>query len=210
VVAKLASDSSKPNGLLVISPDATQSFLNGTELTKLYGVGPKTAEVLQTLGIRSVSDLVKSDITTLSDYLGKRLALYLHAAASGLDEGPVKENPPAQFSRIITLKRDTTDPDELISQLNSAFEELSSRLVSQNITFKTLTAIGILTDLSTKTRSRTFETPIASLITMRNVLTDLFTQLSGSIDKEFRRAGLRVSDLSTNENQKSLVEFFSP
>ena len=209
VVAKLASDSSKPDGLLVVPPVNTESFLNSSELTSLYGVGPKTAEGLRTLGIASIADLARSEIATLADTFGTKLAVYLHAAANGLDEDPVKENQfPTQFSRLITLKGNTTDPEEVVSQLTGAFEELSAKLDSVNVAFKTLTAIAILTDLSTKTRSRTFETPIASLASVRNILLSLFAQLSESVDREFRRVGVRVSDLSANQDQKSLAEFF--
>jgi DNA polymerase IV (DinB-like DNA polymerase) len=210
VVAKLASDSSKPNGLLVVPPTNTESFLNDIELTKLYGVGPKTAESLRALGIESVADLAKSEIAVLADTFGTKLAVYLHAAANGTDEDQVKESQaPAQFSRLITLKENTTDPEEVVSQLNGALEELNARLDPLNVTFKTLTAIAILADLSTKTRSRTFETPITNLASVREVLLDLFTQLSESVDREFRRAGLRVSDLSPQRDQKSLTEFFT-
>jgi DNA polymerase IV (DinB-like DNA polymerase) len=211
VVAKLASDSSKPNGLLVVPPGKTESFLNSTQLTKLYGIGPKTAEILRNSGIVSVADLARSEIATLADTFGTKLAVYLHSAANGLDEDPVKENQaPTQFSRLITLRENTTDPHEVVSQLNDAFEELRARLKSLGVTFKTLTAIAILTDLSTKTRSRTFETPNTSLDSLKDVLLELFAQLGESVDKEFRRAGLRVSDLSSQRDQKSLTEFLSP
>jgi DNA polymerase IV (archaeal DinB-like DNA polymerase) len=209
VVAKLASDSSKPDGLLVVSPESTESFLSNMDLTRLYGVGPKTAKMLETLGIKTISELSRSDISSLVDTFGRKLAVYLHAAANGLDDDQVRENhSPSQFSRLITLKHDTTDPEGVMTEIAGAFGDLSTKLGSQNVSFKTLTAIAILTDLSTKTRSRTFETPIADLSSVRDALQDLFSQLSETVDKEFRRVGVRISDLTPNQNQKSLAEFF--
>jgi DNA polymerase IV (DinB-like DNA polymerase) len=208
VVAKLGSDSAKPAGLAVIPPEATESFLGRLEVTKLYGVGPKTAAALEGLGIRTVAQLARADVSGLEDAFGRRLGIYLHNAANGTDDDPVKQSQaPAQFSRIITLKNDTTDPEEVIEQLTSARADLDSKLANQKTSFRTISAIVILTDLSTKTRSKTFETPMKSLFGAGDTLLDLFSQLSESTDREFRRVGIRLSDLSTNENQSSLAEF---
>jgi len=208
VVAKLASDAAKPGGMVVVPPETTESFLGDLDVIKLYGVGPKTAEALGELGIRTVAELAHTEAATLEGSFGKSLAHYLHEASNGLDADPVKENEaPAQFSRIITLKSDTTDPEEAMSQLAAAEADLRSKLASKNTSFRTLSAIAILTDLSTKTRSKTFEAPINDLSTVRSALVDLFSQLSESVDREFRRVGIRVSDLSTDTSQKSLAEF---
>jgi DNA polymerase IV (DinB-like DNA polymerase) len=211
VVAKLGSDIAKPGGMTVVLPESTESFLGNFEVTKLYGVGPKTADALGRLGIKSVADLARADIGMLEDSFGKKLAVYLHGAARGLDDDPVEENQaPTQFSRIITLKKDTTDPEEAMAQLAYAAGALRDKLVSQNTSFRTLTAIAVLTDLSTKTKSKTFETPVSDLSTARNALIELFSQLSDSVDREFRRVGIRVSDLSANQDQESLAEFLRP
>ena len=211
VVAKLGSDTAKPGGLMVVLPDSTESFMGKMNVEKLYGVGPKTAETLGSLGIRRVAELAHADAATLEDAFGRKFAAYLHAAANGDDSDPVRESQaPNQFSRIITLKADTTDPEEVMAQLTSAEEDLRSRLVSQNISFRTLSAIAVLTDLSTKTRNKTFETPIKDLSSVRNSALELFAQLSDSTDREFRRVGIRVSDLTGNQDQKSLSEFLQP
>jgi DNA polymerase IV (DinB-like DNA polymerase) len=210
-VAKLGSDIAKPGGMTVVLPESTESFLEDLEVTKLYGVGPKTAEALARLGIKSIAELARADTDSLEKSLGKKLAVYLHDAARGLDDDPVEENrAPTQFSRIITLKEDTTNPEEAIAQLASAASALRDELVSRGTSFRTLTAIAILTDLSTKTRTKTFETPISDLATIRNTLLELFSQLSDSADREFRRVGVRVSDLSASQDQKSLAEFLRP
>jgi DNA polymerase IV (DinB-like DNA polymerase) len=208
VVAKLGSDAAKPGGLAVVPPDSTESFMGKMEVTKLYGIGPRTAQTLSSMGIRSVADLAHAEVTNLEGALGRKLAAYLHAAANGEDTDSVKENqPPSQFSRIITLKKDTTDPEDVLAQLAAAEEDLRDRLASRNTSFKTLSAIAILTDLSTKTRSKTFETPVNDLGFVKGSVLELFTELSDSVDREFRRVGIRVSDLSGNQDQKSLSEF---
>ena len=207
-VAKIASDVMKPDGLTVVLPESTESFMGGLGVAKLYGVGPKTSDILEKLGIRTIGDLARMDSAELERPLGKKLALYLHEAASGNDDEPVKENEaPTQFSRIITLKSDTTDPEEVMGQLAEAEKNLRSKLIANATSFRTLSAIAILTDLSTKTRSKTFEAPINDLASVENSLVELFSQLSETTDKEFRRVGIRVSDLLANHDQKSLAEF---
>jgi DNA polymerase IV (archaeal DinB-like DNA polymerase) len=208
VVAKLASDTAKPGGLLVVLPESTESFLGGLDVARLYGVGPKTTTTLGELGIKTVAELARADIVRLEKPFGRKLAFYLHAAANGEDDDPVRENQaPTQFSRIITLKDDTTDPEEAMNQLAEAEADLRSKLAARETSFRTVSAIAIFTDLSTKTRSKTFETPIKDLSTVRSALVDLFSQMSETADREFRRVGIRVSDLSTNPGQKSLAEF---
>jgi DNA polymerase IV (DinB-like DNA polymerase) len=207
-VAKLGSDVAKPGGLLVIPPERAESFLRGLQVTKLYGVGPKTAEKLRSLGIRTISQLASADISDLTDSFGKKLAVYLSSAANGMDDDPVEPNrAPTQLSRLVTLRSNTTDPEEALAELGDALRDLNSKLASQNASYRTLTAIAILTDLNIKTRSHTFETPMIDLSSSGDVLLGLFSELSESTDKEFRRVGVRVSDLSPNQDQESLAGY---
>jgi len=91
VVAKMASDSMKPDGLTVVTPESTIDFLSPLPVIRLYGVGPKTAQALESLGIRTVGDLANSSATKLEGRFGRKLATYLHSAATGTDEEPVAE-----------------------------------------------------------------------------------------------------------------------
>jgi DNA polymerase IV (DinB-like DNA polymerase) len=204
-VAKLGSDSAKPGGLIVVPSEETEVFMKDTEVIKLYGVGPKTAETLDRMQIRTIGELARSDVTRLEDTLGRKLAVYLHAASNGIDGDPVlPEQEPTQYSRIITLKDDTTDAEEVMSQLSGACDSLRGKLATAKKSFRTITAIAILTDLSTKTRSRTFQTPVSDISSVKKTTLELFEQLSETADKGFRRVGIRVSDLVGNQDQQSL------
>ncbi len=208
VVAKVASDFRKPDGLTVVLPEETESFLNPMPVTRLYGVGPKAAEALEGLGIRTVEELSKASGADLEPRFGRKLALYLKQVASGLDDEPVTPNrEPTQFSRIITLKQNTRDPEIVLGQLDVAINDLQRRLNSQGVSFRALTAIAILTDLSTKTKSKTFESPLSDLPALRPEILVLVGELAGSVEREFRRVGVRVSDLTRSEDQTSLTQF---
>ncbi len=211
VVAKLGSDTAKPNGLTVVLPENTTAFLNPLQASKLYGVGPKTSAALADMGIVTVAELAGAAPSELERRFGRRFGAYLLAASSGADEDAVVGGlEPTQFSRIITLKRDTRDPQEVFSQLGPGIDHVHSKLFASAKSFKTVTAIGILADLSTKTKSRTFETPLADVATLREAALDLFQDLSRSAGKDFRRAGIRVSGLAGVEDQRSLSDFVGP
>ena len=210
-VAKLGSDMAKPGGLKVVDPSSTETFMNEIPVAKLYGVGPKAAAALEKLNIKTLGELSGADPSKLEREFGRKLAAYFRAAASGQDDSPVTEvGSPTQLMRIVTLKQNTTDAEESLAQLGQATADIREKLKAQSLSFRTLTALAVLTDLSTKTRSKTFETPINDLDSVKDDVLELFEDLSGSVDKEFRRVGVRVSDLSSNQDQSSLSEFLQP
>ena len=208
VVAKLGSDMAKPGGLAVISPETTESFLAPLDTSKLYGVGPKTASALEEMGIRTVGELARTVPTELESRFGRKFGGYLLAASTGTDSDPVVAGvEPTQFSRIVTLKRDTRDPKEVTDQLSDGMRYVHGKLASSGKSFKTVTAIGILTDLSTKTKSKTFENAVSDPALIRETVSELFDELTRTAGREFRRAGVRVSGLQGVEDQTSLSQF---
>jgi DNA polymerase IV (DinB-like DNA polymerase) len=208
VVAKVASDFQKPNGLTVVEPEFTSSFLNPLPVTRLYGVGPKAAEVLASLGVRTIGELSQAFPLDLETRFGKKQATYFLAAATGTDSDSVSpRKEPTQLSRIITLRQNTRDAKVVFDQLTEAIEDVHRRLGTQGVAFRTISAIAVLSDLTIKTKSKTFETPLSDLATMRDSTRDLLEELSNTAGKEFRRAGVRVSDLAGSGNQASLGQY---
>ncbi len=136
------------------------------------------------------------------------MAVYLHAAANGIDEEPVTEGREAtQLSRIITLKKNTRDPEEIFSQLSPAIDDLHSKLLAENRRFRNVSAIAILSDLSTRTRSMTLDAPTADLRMLRDQARALMRELVMSSEKDLRRAGVRVAELVGAADQSSLTEY---
>lgn len=210
VVAKLGSDMAKPNGLTVILPEETADVLASLPVTRLYGVGPRTDSALSEIGVRTVGELASVSQSTLEKRFGKKLGAYLLAAATGTDTDFVVAGlEPTQFSRIVTLKRNSRDSQEVFSQLTEGIEYIHGKLKTSGKSFRTVTALGVLTDLSTKTKSKTFETPVGDVVILNESALALFRELSRSIEKDFRRVGVRVSGLTRVEDQTSLSEFVS-
>lgn len=208
VVAKLCSDLAKPGGLKAVLPDETEAFLTSIPVIKLYGIGPKTARVLEEMGVKVAGDLSRIPPPELEARFGRKLGAYLLEAATGADPQPVIAGlEPTQFSRILTLKRDTRNPDETVQQLAGGLEYIRGKLESSGKSCRTLTAIGILVDMSTKTKSRTFETPMSDLAAMKQATAALFQELAEAAGKDFRRAGVRVSGLVDVGDQSSLSDY---
>ncbi len=207
-VAKLGSDSAKPGGLVTILPEATQAFLDPLPTIRLYGVGPKTAEALSRVNVKTIGALSRSDQSLLEQLFGRKLASYLLAAASGNDTDlVVPRNEPTQFSRIVTLKRDTRDAQEALSQLRQSMVAMKEKLRESSKSFRTISMIGVLTDLSTKTRSKTFDAPVNDADLMERSAAVLLQELAESVGKDLRRVGIRLSELSDTAEQTSLSEY---
>ncbi|MBS7656352.1 DNA polymerase IV [Candidatus Bathyarchaeota archaeon] len=164
LVAKIAADFRKPTGLTVVTPQQTQSFLAPLPVDRLLGVGKKTSEKMETLGIRTLGDLSRFDVQKLVASFGKTLGTYFHYDALGVDDSPVSEKGKAQpVSRISTLKEDTRDISVVMSSVEALCENIFTNLKQRGLEFKTVSVIVVLKDMSLHSRSRTFESPILHL-----------------------------------------------
>jgi len=209
VVAKIASDFQKPNGLTVVKDDEAAAFLSPLAIEKIYGVGPKTAKLLEDSGIATIPDLASASAQRLEDTLGKKLAVYLRKASGGLDDEPVVDRGEAtQLGRIVTLKHDTDDPKKVVEELLPALRDLHQKLVSKGIFFRNVSVIGILKDLSQHSKGKTIETPTSDYLVLEKEVRLLFAELLRE-GGELRRAGVRLSDLRDMVDQHSLTEFTS-
>lgn len=209
VVAKIASDFKKPNGLTVVKDDEAYAFLSPMPIDKIYGVGPKTAKLLEDNGIRTIMELAAARTEMLEDLFGRKLAAYLHNASNGVDEEPVTDRGgTSQLSRMITLKHDTHDLQQIVGELVPALKDIHGKLVSKDLFFRSVSAIGILKDLSVHTRSKTLETPTNDYSVIETEVNGLFAMLLREVG-DLRRAGVRLSELQDMVDQSSLTEFTS-
>lgn len=207
VVAKIASDYKKPDGLTVVNDAEAVSFLLPLPVTEIYGVGPKTAKLLEENDIKTISDLGAFPVERLVDLLGRKLAAYLHKAADGTEDEPVEDKAgTTQLSRIITLKHDTGEPDQVVSELLPALGDLHGKLQSKSLFFRNVSAIGILSDLSVRTKSKTLDAPTNDYPLLEREVRLLFESLVPDAGK-LRRAGVRLGDLKSMADQSSLTEF---
>jgi len=207
VVAKIASDFKKPNGLTVVRTNEVIAFLSPLSIERIYGIGPKTAKLLEDNDITTIPDLANAPTERLEDLFGRKLAVYLHNASNGVDEEPVIDRGGAsQLSRMITLKHDTHDLDQIVVELLPPLRDVHEKLVSKNLFLRNVSATGILKDLSIHTRSKTLETPTNDYSVLEKEVRELFAALLREVG-DLRRAGVRLSELQDMVDQRSLTEF---
>lgn len=210
LVAKIAADSQKPNGLTVITPERVTDFLSPLAVGRLLGVGRKTSAKLGKLGVNTIGELARYDVQRLVAVFGKKLGVYFHDAANGVDNEPVEEKGEVEsISRISTLKENTRDLAVMLEKTDQLIEEIHKDLVQRNSSFKQVGVIVIMTDLSVRSRSKTLEISTRDEEVIRQVVRELFERFLGETELEIRRVGVKISQLSKEEReQKKLTSFF--
>jgi DNA polymerase IV (DinB-like DNA polymerase) len=209
LLAKIASDMQKPDGLTVVKPEEMQAFLDPLPVDRLIGVGKKTMEKMQTLNIKTAGDLRRFDVQRLVEVFGRSLGVYFHNAAAGVDNEPVQEKSEAEsFSRIATLKEDTRDLNAIVEKANTLCEDVHATLTQHGYSFRTAGIYVVLTDLSAHSRSKTFESPINDLPTFREATKELFERFLTQTELKVRRIGVRATGLvQAEKSQKALTDF---
>ena len=210
LVAKIAADVQKPDGLTVVRPHEMHAFLAPLPVRRLVGVGVKTEKKLEPLGIRTVGQLAKFDVQRLIDVFGRRLGTYFHNASLGIDDEPVEERgEPESVSRINTLKEDTKDLTTIIDEAYRLCDEVHGRLQNRGLLFRSVSIYVVARDLSAHSRSKTFENPTRDLETFKETVKELFEKFLDENGVEARRIGVKLSNLTKKENQqKQLSSFF--
>ncbi|HUT17381.1 MAG TPA: DNA polymerase IV [Acidobacteriota bacterium] len=210
LVAKITSDSQKPDGLTIVKPEEVVRFLSPLPVNRLIGVGRKISAKMDALGIKTIGDLARYDVQRLVEIFGKNLGVYFHNAANGLDNEPVQEAGEAEsISRISTLKENTHDLTLILEKTSQLIEEIHQELLQRNINFQQVGIIAIMTDLSVRSRSQTLETPTRDIAVLRKTVRELFEKFLGESELEIRRVGVKISHFVKEEaEQKQLTNFF--
>jgi DNA polymerase IV len=158
-VAKLASTHAKPDGLLVVRPPEVMDFLHPLPVGALWGVGPKTEEILLRLGLRTVGDLAHVPAKTLQRALGSAGA-HLHELSWGRDpRRVVPDEPEKSTGHEETFGTDVDDPAVIHRELLLLSERTAGRLRSGGWLARTVSIKVRFADFATITRSRTLDVP---------------------------------------------------
>lgn len=210
LVAKIAADIQKPDGLTVVKPEEVRSFLEPLPVRRLVGVGKKTEAKLETLGVKTVGQLAKFDVQRLIDLFGRKLGTYFHNASLGRDNEPVEEkSEPESVSRISTLKEDTQNLVTILDEAYSLCEDVHARLLKLGLLYRSVSIHVVGSDLSVHSRSKTFENPTSSLETFKETVKELFIKFLAESDILARRVGVKLSSLTKKEEQqKQITSFF--
>ncbi|MHB8958629.1 MAG: DNA polymerase IV [Candidatus Limnocylindrales bacterium] len=159
LVAKVASDLRKPDGLVVVPPGEEAAFLAPLPISRLWGVGEKTAAALAEYGVRTIGDLASLPAEALERRLGKHGAS-LVARAHGVDPDPVAGGEAAKsIGHEHTFDRDTADREVLERTLLGMADGVAGRLRSSGIRAVTITLKLRDSSFHTITRQTSLEVP---------------------------------------------------
>ncbi|MDA8234494.1 MAG: DNA polymerase IV [Clostridia bacterium] len=156
-LAKLASDIKKPNGFVIVGPEEVREFLSGLPVGRLWGVGEKTAALLQGWGIKNIGQVARLPMEVLEEKLGA-WGRQLYFLARGIDDRPViPDHQVKSVGHETTFDLDVQDKELLLTTLLDLTLEVGRRLRKKGLVGRTVTLKLRYSDFKTITRAATLE-----------------------------------------------------
>ncbi len=193
MLAKIASDYQKPDGLFTIPPAEIDAFVAGLPVEKFFGIGEVTARKMHQLGIRTGADLRQWDEMALAQHFGKAGHAY-YGYARGIDPREVSPNRIRKsLGAETTFAEDTDDRERLRLELETVREEVWNRLMRHEFKGKTVVLKLKFDNFRQITRSKTLFTPVDSPETLREV-SDALLRAVDFHGRKIRLIGLTVGN----------------
>ncbi len=207
-LAKIASDLKKPDGLVEIKPEEVREFLQDLPISRLWGVGKSTEEVLKGMGIARVGQLASYPIKALEKKLGK-FGLELAALARGEDDRPVLPHSPTKsISQEETFTPDLRDLAEMKRVLLEQSERVGLELRKQKLQGCTVHLKVRYPDFSLTTRSATLPFPTDLGLEIYQTASKLLARTE-VLQRKARLLGVGVSNLRPHgSEQPSLFDAY--
>jgi DNA polymerase-4 len=163
LVAKLASEAAKPDGMRVVEAGTELGFLHPLPLRRLWGVGPATEKRLARFGVTTIGDLAALPEASLVDALGRAQGHQLHQLAWNQDQRPVEpDRETKSIGQEETFPKDVYDVDTLRSEARRLAERVGDRLREHGLAGRTVTIKVRYPDFRTITRSATAAEPTSA------------------------------------------------
>jgi DNA polymerase IV (DinB-like DNA polymerase) len=204
LVAKVASDFHKPDGLTVVRDEEVETFLAPLPVRKLLWVGRKTEAKLKPLGIETIGDLARFDPAVLNEMFGV-MGVQMHLMARGIDNSEVEQRTGVKsISHETTFEEDTNDTNTVLAAVNALSDDVAEETAEQRLFFKTVTVKVRFENFETHTTSKTLpfmtNRPQDLKKTARELLQSYLEQ-----GRRIRLIGVRVSSFVAGEKQKTLI-----
>jgi DNA polymerase IV len=200
LLAKLASEMSKPDGLTVIRPEDITAMLDPLPVGRLFGIGPKTAARLEEQGIFTLGQLRTAPESLLWPLLRRETRKFQDRAA-GIDERPVvSDAPEKQISAEETFETDIRDHKELMARLAQLADRTTARLRARQFKAGMVSIKVRRRDFETYTRQRSFNPPTQETRLIAQVAADLLEHwLQEQPRAAVRLLGVGVGDLEPEQ-----------
>lgn len=198
-LAKIASDLDKPDGLVVVDKGKVQEFLDPLPVRRIWGVGAKTAMVLERLQIRTIADLRKMTYDVLHKTFGAKTAYHLFMLAQGKDERPVAPRGRAKsIGNEVTFGEDLQNAEDALQVLLELSVKVGWRLRKAGFKAKTIQLKLRTRDFTTYTRQKQLFEPSNYDNDIYTAIQDLFTVLN--ITHSIRLLGVSASGFDEMES----------
>jgi DNA polymerase-4 len=198
MLAKITSELGKPRGLVVLSREQALERFAEDSPGLIPGIGPKTVSRLESMGIRTLTDLRQRSREELESSFGPRSGAWLHARGNLLDSTPITpEHETKSQSAEITFDVDVNQRAELERHLASLSEELCRRLAKRELEGRTIGIKVRLDDWTNVTRSHTIEAPTNDPAVVGPLALDLLRAYDPQ--RPVRLLGVRVASFASGE-----------
>jgi DNA polymerase-4 len=196
--AKIGSDLRKPDGLVIVEPGGEAAFLAPLPLSRLWGVGPRTREVLEGWGLRTIGDLAAFDVAAIEARFGAH-GTAIAQRAHGIDDDTVE---PSEAAKSIghehTFDRDTLDPAYVERMLLRLSEGVGKRLRAASVCARTISLKLRVAPFETRTRQRTLAEPTDDDLTVFRVARSLLRDALREDREAGRVSPVRLVGVSTS------------
>ncbi|MBQ3853071.1 MAG: DNA polymerase IV [Anaerovibrio sp.] len=202
-LAKIASDLDKPDGLVIVNKDNVQEFLDPLPVRRIWGVGAKTAAILDRMRVKTIADLRKMSYEELHKTFGDKTAQHLFLLAQGIDERPVAPRGRAKsIGNETTFSEDLQSAGEALEVLLYLSVKVGWRLRQAGFKAKTVQLKLRQSDFSTFTRQKQLFEP-------SNFDNDIYTAIKELFENLNITRGIRLLGVSTTgfEEMESLSLF---
>lgn len=204
LVAKVASDYQKPDGLTVVKEKEEEGFLAPLPARRLLWVGRKTEERLKNMGINTIGDLAHTDPTKLTETFGV-MGTQMYLSAHGIDKSEVETRYGIKsISHETTFEQDTDDRAEITKTIESMSDEVAKEAKNENLFFKTVTIKVRYQNFETHTSSKTLPFMTDRTQDLRKTAKELLQHYLNP-ERKIRLIGVRVSTFISSEKQKTLI-----
>jgi DNA polymerase IV (DinB-like DNA polymerase) len=204
LVAKIATDILKPDGLTPVTNGEIERFLVPLPVRKLLWVGRRTEQKLQTMDIKTIGDLANCDPTILTEIFGS-LGMQLCLMAHGIDKSEVEEREGIKsISRETTFQEDTANLQLVLQTMHNMTEQVQSDAHGQHLSFKTVTIKIRYENFETHTSSKTLPFITNRLQDLNKAAAELLA-LHVKPQRKVRLIGVRVSNFVKTDRQKTLL-----
>jgi len=209
LISKIASDYQKPDGLTVVNPNKVEQFLEPLKIRVIPGIGKKTEARFNEMNLETIRDLKKIDVFTLNKEFGRKIGTYIYNAIRGINNELVKEKEDSiQYSKIVTLKKDSKDYEFLLKNVKELCKEVHGVIKKNNKMFKSIGIYFVQSDLTNKSKSRMLRNSTNNLEELERNSEQLLSDALENQTMTIRRLGVKVADLSEIKGQSNITNYF--